>query len=216
MSDRGELLELMQDDTKKVMHLELIQNQENDELDLILANFSETDDFVPPCNFGNVVIACYTTALARLKLYDALRRLDDRVLYFDTDSIIYVHEEHKWSPPILDSLGCWTDELGGKKITTFVSGGPKNYAYQLDDGSTVCKVKGMTLDYRTSQIINFETMKNMVLHQSDEDKVTVTYPSKIVRGKDHKLFSKDMTKDYRVVYDKRQILENLNTLPYGF
>ncbi|KAK3090742.1 hypothetical protein FSP39_014241 [Pinctada imbricata] len=99
LSDRGEVLELMQDDTKKVMHLELIQNQENDELDLILAIFSKNDDFVPPCNFGNVVIACYTTALARLKLYDALRRLDDRVLYFDTDSIIYVHDDHKWSPP---------------------------------------------------------------------------------------------------------------------
>lgn len=38
----------------------------------------------------NVVIAAYTTAQARLKLYDYLDLLGERVLYYDTDSCIYV------------------------------------------------------------------------------------------------------------------------------
>ena len=37
----------------------------------------------------NVFIAAFTTSLTRLKLYDALDFLGDRVLYYDTDSVIY-------------------------------------------------------------------------------------------------------------------------------
>ena len=41
----------------------------------------------------NIFIAIYTTAHARLKLYSALETLQERVLYYDTDSVIY-----KWRP----------------------------------------------------------------------------------------------------------------------
>ena len=38
----------------------------------------------------NVVIAAFVTAKARLMLYAELIKLDKRVLYFDTDSVIYM------------------------------------------------------------------------------------------------------------------------------
>ena len=41
----------------------------------------------------NLFIAIFTTAHARLKLYSALETLQQRVLYYDTDSVIY-----KWRP----------------------------------------------------------------------------------------------------------------------
>ena len=37
----------------------------------------------------NIFIACFTTALARLKLYAELEKLGEQVLYCDTDSVIY-------------------------------------------------------------------------------------------------------------------------------
>lgn len=43
-----------------------------------------------PLNHVNVAIAAYTTAGARLDLYKYLELLRDRVLYFDTDSVMYV------------------------------------------------------------------------------------------------------------------------------
>ncbi|XP_067208523.1 uncharacterized protein [Linepithema humile] len=43
-----------------------------------------------PSPLTNVVLAAYTMALARLVLYKYLERLDRRVLYYDTDSCIYV------------------------------------------------------------------------------------------------------------------------------
>ncbi len=42
--------------------------------------------------------------------------------------------------PTGDMLGEWVDELDGQDmIKIWTSGGPKNYAYQLSDGSSTCK-----------------------------------------------------------------------------
>ena len=43
----------------------------------------------------NIYIACFTTSHARLMLYDKLDYLQKKVLYFDTDSIIYANDGMK-------------------------------------------------------------------------------------------------------------------------
>lgn len=104
------------------------------------------DDFVETSGRTNVVIAAYTTAQARLKLYSYLETLGDRTLYADTDSVIFAARPGEWLPSLGDYLGDMTNETPGKKIVSFVTGGPKNYAYiaQDEDGkiNTCCKVKG--------------------------------------------------------------------------
>jgi hypothetical protein len=79
----------------------------------------------------NVVVAAYTTALARLELYKHLDHLGERVLYYVTDSVIFVSREYDWDPPIGDFLG-EIDEMvdygPGSHKTEFVSAGPKNHA----------------------------------------------------------------------------------------
>ena len=37
----------------------------------------------------NIFVACFTTCWARLRLYEAFETLQERVLYFDTDSVIF-------------------------------------------------------------------------------------------------------------------------------
>ena len=106
----------------------------NDET--VEVHYKENDEFVEQNNKVNIVIAAFTTAYARLKLYDLLDLLQERVLYYDTDSVIYVHEPGKPDPPLGDYLGDLTDELDGDYITTFISGGPKNYAYITNNGSS--------------------------------------------------------------------------------
>lgn len=181
---------------------------------MILINYEEKKEFVEECPFGNVVLACFTTAHARLHLYETLEKLGERVLYFDTDSIIYQHEEGEFNPTIVNSLGGWTDELDGGHIIKFMSGGPKNYAFETDCGNTVQKVKGITLNYRASQIITLDTLEKMI-YQDLED-VIVTYPHKIQRNKRHELLTKPLTKTFQIVYDKRQITEDYKTLPFGY
>ena len=50
--------------------------------------------------------------------------MNERVLYFDTDSIIYVHKPDLWNPTIGDKLGEWTDEVPEARIVKFVGMGP--------------------------------------------------------------------------------------------
>ena len=40
-----------------------------------------------------------------------------------------------------------------------MSGGPKNYAYKIVGGKTVCKVRGITLNYTASQLYEFEDLR---------------------------------------------------------
>ena len=59
----------------------------------------------------NVSIGAFTTAHARLKLYNVMDKLGDR-LYSDTDSLIFVSKDGDWEPPLGGYLGDLTDEIG--------------------------------------------------------------------------------------------------------
>ena len=85
----------------------------------------QADAYVEENPSSNPVIAAFVTAHARLQLYSYLEMLQDRVLYYDTDSVIYIERPGTCSPPTGDYLGDMTDELDGGHITEFVSGGPK-------------------------------------------------------------------------------------------
>ena len=184
--------------------------------DMVEVQYKSTEEFVEQNNKVNVVIASFTTAYARLKLYDLLDLLQERVLYYDTDSVIYVHKPGKPDPPLGNYLGDLTDELNGDYIMSFVLGGPKNYAYHTKKGKTETKIRGITLDYAATGKLNHHVVRALVhLHTNcDTDaKVTVDMPFKITRDKKEKnIVTKKMKKDYRIVYNKRVITENYATL----
>ena len=179
------------------------------------------EGFVEENDKVNIVIAAFTTAYARLKLYDLLDLLQERVLYYDTDSVVYVHEPGKPDPPLGDYLGELTDELKGDYITTFISGGPKNYGYVTNTGEAILKIRGITLTYDASKTLNINVMRDLVdsyvVDGDRHEKVTITIPYKITRDKKEKnIVTKRTKKDYRVVYNKRIVKDNYETVPYGY
>ena len=100
--------------------------------------YTMKDPFVEASDRTNVVLAAFTTAQARIKLYRVMHALGRRVCYNDTDSIIYTVKEGKWEPPFCDHLGELTNELDDNDwIVTFVSAGPKNYAYMSTPRQTM-------------------------------------------------------------------------------
>ncbi|XP_071080637.1 uncharacterized protein [Haliotis cracherodii] len=112
---------------------------------MVEVTYTQKKEFQTPHSHFNVAIATWVTTQARLKLYETLALVGRRVLYFDTDSVIYIHRPHDANPELGHSLGELTDELDGNTISTFVSGGPKNYGYELmntrpDGTRTTCKV----------------------------------------------------------------------------
>jgi len=89
-----------------------------------------------------------------------------------------------------------------------VTAGPKNYAYKSnkpDENAmqTVCNVRGITLNYKNSLSINFDTIREMVVFDK-RDPVTVTDDFKIGRH-NNCLLTTRQDKDYKLVFDKRVI-----------
>ena len=78
----------------------------------------------------------------------------------------------------------------------------------------MCKVKGLTLNYRASQIVSPATLEKML--KGEEEEVQVRYPHFIQRTHQHDVRTVPLVKKYQIVYDKRQLVHNFNTLPYGY
>lgn len=106
----------------------------------------------------NIFIACFTTALARLKLYAELEKLGEQVLYYDTDSVIYRWKQREPFIPGGILLGEMTDELGGDPIMEFGSAGPKSYCYQTMSGKSECKNKGTKSSFEINQVLSCDSM----------------------------------------------------------
>ena len=215
VTEPKELYAYLDSDQYVVKDVQLV----NDET--VEIQYMEKEGFVEENNKVNIVIAAFTTAYARLKLYDLLDLLQERVLYYDTDSVVYVHEPGKPDPPLGDYLGDLTDELNGGYITTFMSGGPKNYGYVTNTDEAILKIRGISLTYDATLTLNIGTMRDLVesyvVDGARHEKVTINIPYKITRDKKEKnIVTKRTKKDYRVVYNKRVVNENYETVPYGY
>ena len=171
------------------------------------------------CKDENIVLASFTTAHARLCLY-VLHKLGKSVLYFDTDSVIYLLPDGRDVVPTGDYLEDLTDELNGNHIVEFVSAGPKNYSYKLDNGLCHCKVKGFTLNHQASKKLNFEKLYEEVFlwHFNKSTTNTIISTSNRIRRNplNQSIFNKHENKKYRVVYTKRVVMDNFDTKPYGY
>ena len=173
----------------------------------------------------NAVLAAFTTCQGRLQLYKYMKPLGHRLAYTDTDCVIYLANTLKphLDPPLGDYLGDLTSELKpGEYITELVSSGPKSYGFITNKGRTVCHLRGFTLNYQNSLLINFEVMKDMVLNQTIQNNpnirsVVTVNKHKITRDKfQNKIYNRKEIKEYRAVYNKRVILDDLSTVPFGY
>ena len=123
--------------------------------DIVEVDISKVEEEVIPVSKTTIFNAAFTTAWARLELYKYLELLKEQVLYFDTDSIIYLGREGLLQVETDPFLGQMKDETAGVPIIEFVSGGPKNYSYMLQTGDTECKVRGFTLDQQGRAFLNY-------------------------------------------------------------
>ena len=186
---------------------------------VLMVEYQAKQGFIKENKKTNIFIATFTTMHARLKLYDVLDKLGERVLYMDTDSVIFISYPDSDDPPIGNYLGELTSEisaLDGGYIIEFVSCGPKNYAYTTKSGKQVCKIRGFSLNFKNVSILNFDALCDMVINDSDQKRVLFN-ENKIVRDKgENIIYNRPEEKVYRMVYTKRVILENYDTVPYGY
>ena len=121
-------------------------------------------DTVNFTNNTNVYLAVFTTAYARIRLYNLIKKVEDRFVYCDTDSVFYeISSDGSKNLKTGKFMGDLTSELKKDEvITEFVSGGPKVYAYKTNQGSCVVKIKGFQLCKANSAAFSFENLKNII------------------------------------------------------
>lgn len=78
VKDPERYFDLLTSDAVEVQNVRFV----NDEM--VEMHFIHTNDFIPANAKTNAVLAAFTTAHARLKLYSILEALNERVLYYDT------------------------------------------------------------------------------------------------------------------------------------
>lgn len=78
------------------------------------------------------------------------------------------------------------------------------------------KLRGITLDYNAAQQLQFDTFKDMVLSILDGTRTLSVKRQRICRSNKLEIFTKEMTKQYRPIYEKGFIGPNFVIYPYGY
>jgi hypothetical protein len=77
----------------------------------MMVSTSHHDDYNEGGNAVNLAIAAFTTSHARIRLLKPMEKLGDRVLYGDTDSLMYTLKPGEWDIPEGNMLGDWDNQL---------------------------------------------------------------------------------------------------------
>ena len=188
----------------------------NDET--VYASYEVKDQFVKNNYNTNIYVACFTTAWARLRLYDMIDRLGRSVCYMDTDSIVYSEDKtnkYIFEQYIGDSLGEWTDELNGKYIKYWACAQSKDYGYITNDEKYKGKVKGFRVTAETEEKMNHEARINLI-----KQGLTVDIKYNQFTIKNSQIFTNELIKQWGFQFNKRRIIrvsdDDIHTLPYGY
>lgn len=140
------------------------------------------------------------------------------------DSVIYISKQGLEDLPVGNYLGDLTDELEkeygpGSYIRELVSGGPKNYGFNVFSTNTrkthsKCKVKGITLNHANSKKVNFDTL--LKLAYDKEDKGIIVEYKNIRSTQDHEIITQNGTKTVRCCITKRRVVNDFDTEPFGY
>ncbi|XP_072375471.1 uncharacterized protein [Diabrotica undecimpunctata] len=164
--------EILLDDTLDITNCLFFDN------DMAQVTFCVKEQFLEKSTQTNVFIAAFTTANARLRLYNMLEKLDEAVVYFDTDSVVYIDDGLN-TVETGELLGDWSDELPvDDYIIEFFSTGPKSYTFKTKLGREVTKIKGFTLNYENSLYLNRDVLVDIITEKLDN---TVLYYDQICR-----------------------------------
>jgi hypothetical protein len=187
-----------------------------------------------------VHIGAYVTMWGRSVLEEQMEKLDQRVLYHDTDSIIYkVEEPNDYQVPRGKLLGEW--EIECDTIIEFVSLAPKVYAYKylgrpvneepdsgefwFNDGLyypilEVCKAKGFTLHQKAAEHINFQGLKQLyfnTVRNGREYFKPISVPQFAMKYDEQSkhMLAYNMAKRLTFHYEKGVIGKNHTAYPFG-
>jgi len=200
--------------------------------DCVELRYKENTDMFIESDYISEITAVFTTANARVRLYQMLDWLHpSQVCYCDTDSVIFIYDEtnpeHK-SPEkhkatnleFGGGLGQWEDEFDGKDyIEELVIGGAKSYSYKTKYGCTKkgkvqVKQKGITLDIANDEVVNFDTMRDMVLNDTTIDSKKRFQFKWDTKTKD--IITHHIARSIKSTVKEKRTIDGVDTKPFGW
>jgi hypothetical protein len=213
INDSNEWINLISDDAKSVIRVDFTNNK------YLQVFYKNNEEINESSSKSNVVLGAFITAYGRLKLLSEMNKLRGRVIYVDTDSIFFWTEEGLFEPETGDNLGDFTNEITkekGEYIVEEVAVGEKFYSYITNNGYTHALCKGITFNNLTSIILNFDSMKEMVIKNPFKE-INVEQLNFIRNKREWSIKTEIGNKKITDTYNKRQILENMvETIPFGY
>ena len=210
ISEYEELLNLANDNNIDLTSVDFV----NEEVTRV--TYKNKDEMNIPLKTGNVIVASFVTSYARLELFKLINKLQERVLYFDTDSVIYLCGEGEEQIETGNYLGELTNELPDNEwITQFCSSGPKSYSYITNLNNETVHIKGFSLNNEdVKQKLNFLSIRTCV--ENKDQIINIKYTDKITKDKLNHIFKADEEKKFSFTFNKRVVKDDFYTVPYGF
>ena len=206
-----ELAQLRNDPAKEIVDVRLINE------DVIAVDMKCNEDFMENPRFQCDVLGVMTTSYARLKLYEAMEKLGPRLLYTDTDSLIFTESPEDMQLNTGPYLGCLQDEVEeGKHITNFCASAPKSYCLKYSDGGESVRTKGITLNYANSQIFTFDRVRRVIIGELNQ---LQTVMQEVFRRVKHRgvVYKRPFNKTFRMTFHKRVVVPGKTySVPYGY
>nr|CAD2134306.1 unnamed protein product [Meloidogyne enterolobii] len=202
--------------------------------EILLITYIKKKDWIEEHNCSNVVISLWTTSAARIHLLRAMQKVvrttGCKLLYTDTDSLIFAHPINNCPLQLGPHLGELTDEYPSHNILEYCCGGAKQYGLQLrrknqpgGDKEYVLKVRGMTLnwDVLNNQGLQYNTFREQVLSYAktgENNPIDIIYPNFLRPSiKDGRVTSQSQHKLYKPVVSKGIIRpSDFSILNFGF
>ncbi|KAH7698491.1 hypothetical protein AAVH_34415, partial [Aphelenchoides avenae] len=201
---------------------------------LVRVSYRHREEFHPTDPFGNIIVALITASYGRMELFKYIEMADERMngpkgsraLYTDTDSLTFRYKIDPTRPdngcpvPTGKVLGDMEDEYPEDDIMEYVSGGNKQYALFMKNKGTgkrwsTLKIRGITLDYRTSKKLTTKRFKKMVRNSRYADPVQVE-ATQIKKDKKSRIYTHRIFKKYVPYFKKAWIDKNDEIWPYGY
>lgn len=181
--------------------------------DCLFITYKELKDNKTSLKKTNVGLCAMITSNARLRLYEVIGKMKDRLIYCDTDSCIYEYNKNLWNPKEGDLLGEWEAEFK-EPMTEICCPAPKTYAYKKLSGKQDTKSKGIQFTEENSREVHLEAYKKLIDTQEKLQAKALVF-KKTAKGMVTETNDKDLS--FKTEEFKRVVnMEDYSTVPFGF
>ena len=193
----------------------------SEEESVVLVDYQKSPHHVTVPWCSNPSIASFVTSHARKKIYASLKTIGKSLSYCDTDSAYYSENSNEITSQldIGENLGQMKNELvPGNYITMQICLAPKTYGYTTklagkDGRFQVVKNKGFKNEI--TEKINVDSFIN--LFRDKTATISVENPNFFLRNRrDCTVYMKKLSKRFNYNYDKRIVLNDTDTIPWGY